>query len=345
MLGTVLFTRLLLMPFPGAAAGEASQALRAFFKEQVGLSEEEIARLRRGEVIAKVLPSQRADEIVVFGAVWIEARPERYSQFVFDFDRLRRLPGYLGVQRLSDPPALAELQGFTLEPEDIKSLKTCRPDRCGVQLSARAIQELQQSLDWTNWSAVTSRVNNRIQQMALEILQSYRLQGNRALGIYQDVPQAFDVGAELSLLLKRAEPLPLFLPELSQFVLDYPQTAMQNVQSVFYWEKVDFGLKPTLRLNHAFTYQSNSPRGPAYVAGIKQLYASHYFKIALDVSECIPEIRQNAKPGFYLISLRGSTLTGLTGFKGSFVRRMVVSRVRSAQEKGLAEIKKVLESQ
>jgi hypothetical protein len=47
--------------------------------------------------------------------------------------------------------------------------------------------------------------------------------------------------------------------------------------------------------------------------------------------------------GFYLISLKGSTQQGLTGLKGSLLRRIVVGKARSAQKKALINIKKVLE--
>jgi len=47
--------------------------------------------------------------------------------------------------------------------------------------------------------------------------------------------------------------------------------------------------------------------------------------------------------GSYFISLKGSIQQGLAGLKGSLLRRIVVSKTRTAQEKGLINIKKVLE--
>lgn len=45
----------------------------------------------------------------------------------------------------------------------------------------------------------------------------------------------------------------------------------------------------------------------------------------------------------YVISLKGSTQQGLTGFMGFFRRRVVVSKTLSAQENSLIDIKKALE--
>ncbi len=301
----------------GALFGSAQTTpeLRVFFKEQVGLSDDQIDMIARGGAIAKVLPSPRPSEIVVFGAVFINATPEEYVRFAFDLDRLRRLPSYLGVGRISDPPALADLEGFILETEDLKDLKTCKPGKCAVQLPTEAMQELQRSLDRSSGSGA-SQVNARIQRMALEVLRRYQREGNNALGIYRDNSRPFDVDAELRSLLGRSEVLPVYLPALSRYLLDYPNTTLPNVESSFYWEKVAFGLKPTLRLNHVVTYRSAGPRGAAQVLAVKQLYASHYFQLALDITECIPDISPYGIKGFYLISLRGSTQPGTHGMEG-----------------------------
>lgn len=76
---------------------------------------------------------------------------------------------------------------------------------------------------------------------------------------------------------------------------------------------------------------------------VKQLYASHYFQLALDLTACVPERGDDGSKGFYLVSLKGSTQQGLTGFKGSILRHIIVSRTRSAQEKVLIGIKQALE--
>jgi hypothetical protein len=41
--------------------------------------------------------------------------------------------------------------------------------------------------------------------------------------------------------------------------------------------------------------------------------------------------------------LRGSTQQGLTGWKGAILRRFIVGKTRSAQEKVLVSVKKALE--
>ncbi len=179
--------------------------------------------------------------------------------------------------------------------------------------------------------------------MALEILLRYREGGNSVLGSYRDQPRPFDVDAHLQSLLERPETLPVHLPELNRYLLDYPNATLANVESSFYRERVNFDLKPTLRLNHMIAYRLADPRSAAHVVAEKQLHASRYFQLALDLTACVPEVGRANNAGFYLISLKGSIQQGLARLKGSLLRRIVVSKRRTAQEKALINIKKVLE--
>jgi hypothetical protein len=309
----------------------------------MGLSDAQIAMIGHGKAIAKVIPSRTPEEIIVFGAVFINAFPEEYATLALDPRWLRRSPSYLAVARFSDPPVLSDLEGFTLEPEDIRNLRSCRPGKCGVQLPAEAMLELQRSLDWSK-ADVSAMVNDRIRRMALDILCRYQQDGNSVLGSYRDTDRPFDVNTQFQSLLARSAALPVYLPELNSHLLDYPKTKLTKTESLFYWEKVDFGMKPTLRLNHAISYQSEGPGGEVQVVAVKQLYASHYFQLALDLTACVRESGRTGGKGFYLISLKGSTQQGFTGWRGSLLRRIVVSRTRSAQENLLVNIKQALEA-
>ena len=64
----------------------------------------------------------------------------------------------------------------------------------------------------------------------------------------------------------------------------------------------------------------------AYAIAEKQLYSSHYFETALDLSLCIRGSEDQTQSGFYLIMAMGSEQAGLTGFKGSIAREAAVGR-------------------
>ena len=75
----------------------------------------------------------------------------------------------------------------------------------------------------------------------------------------------------------------------------------------------------------------------------KQLFSSPYFETALDLTVCIRGSDDTTRPGFYLLRTMGSEQGGLTGFKGSIVRKVAVGRTASSLEKSLAAIETNLE--
>jgi hypothetical protein len=315
-----------------------------FFREYVGLNDDQIAAIRGGKAVAKIIESRTPDEVFVFGSVYVESTPEKYLKLASDVDALRKLPSYLAIRKFSDPPQLSDLEGFTLEPEDVKELKKCEEGKCEVQLPTEAMEVFKQSV---NWSApdVDNQVNQLAQKMALEAIVKYQQGGNTALGTYRDKKHPAVVADTFQSLLSRSKALPVYLPELHDYLLDYPKANAENVESQFYWEKVNFGLKPTLRIVQAIVYRGTSATEPAYAVAVKQLYASHYFETALDLTICVRDRAHASKPGIYLITLKGSQQAGLTGFKGGIVRKVAVDRTRSSLEKALAAVKVKLETQ
>lgn len=339
---------LLLLLFPlgksGIQATDDSVEPNKFFREFVGLNNDQIREIREGKAVAKILDSPTADQVFVFGSVYIDSTPEQYLKFASDVDALRKLPSYLALRKFSDPPQLADLAGFTLDEDDFKHLKNCNAGHCEVQLPTEAMEEFQRSVNWSAPDA-TDQANHLAQQMALQALLNYKQGGNAALGTYRDKNHPAVVAETFASLLSRSKALPVYLPELREYLLNYPKADSSGIESEFYWEKVNFGLKPTIRMVQAVIYQGKSPTEPAYAVAVKQLYASHYFETALDLTVCVQDTQHPDHPGFYLITLKGSQQAGLTGFKGGIVRKVAVDKTRSSLAKAMASIKQKLESQ
>jgi hypothetical protein len=325
------------------AAGNPVEPAK-FFHEFVGLNDDQIREIRDGKAVAKILDSPTADQVFVFGSVYINSTPERYLKFASDIDALRKLPNYLVLRKFSDPPQLADLAGFTLDDEDFKQLKNCKAGHCEVQLPIEAMEEFQRSVNWSAPDAA-DQANRLAQQMALQALLNYQQGGNAALGTYRDKNHPAVVAETFAALINRSKGLPMYLPELREYLLNYPKADSANIESQFYWEKVNFGLKPTIRMVQAVIYKGKSSEKPAYAVAVKQLYASHYFESALDLTVCVKDTQHPDHPGFYLITLKGSQQAGLTGLKGGIVRKVAVDKTRTSLEKALASIKQKLESQ
>lgn len=329
----------LLLIAPVTKAQSSDEPYR-FFREFGGLSEDQIAAIRSGKAVAKIIESDTPDEVFVFGSVYVEGSPESYLKLASDFNALRKLPGYLAIQRFSNPPQFSDLEGFTLEKQDLDELKNCKVGNCEVQLPTEAIDSLKQSIDWSA-PDVADRVNQLARQMAFQALLNYMNGGNTALGVYRDKNHPSAVAETFETLITRLSALPMYIPDLNQYLLEYPKVKSGKVQASFFWEEVNFGLKPTFRIVQMVVYRGTSPSDPAYAIAEKQLYASHYFESALDLTVCV---RDAHRPGFYIITVKGSKQAGLTGLKGSIVRKVAVDRARSSLERVLITIKQRLES-
>ena len=324
---------------------QTNSELKNFLSQKIGLNQEQIMAIQNGQPFAKNMEPRSPAEMFVFGVVYINAAPESYVKFATDFNRLSQIPGYLAIKRFSTPPQASDLEGFGFDGDDVKGLKDCKPGNCVVQLPASTMEELRKTV---NWSApnVDDQVNQFTQKLALSRLLQYQKEGNRILGaVYNDKNQQVNVADQFKYMISYSQALPRELPDFYNYLLNYPEARPANVEDSFYWDKVKFGLKPTLRVVHVVTMHGDKPDQPAYVIAEKQLYSSHYFETALDLTFCIRGSDDPKESGFYLVKAMGSEQAGLTGVKGSMVRRIAVSHSVSDLQKSLASIKDVLEHQ
>jgi len=324
------------------AIPQSSPGVDTFFRENIGLSDEQIAAIRSGQPLVKPLPPRTPEEVLLFGAVYIHAAPETFFQYARNFDRLREVPGFLALRVFTDPPQLSDLQGFAFDSDDIRDLKGCEPGNCRIQMPATSIEKLHQIIDWSA-PDVDEQVNQHLQETAFERLLAYQREGNAALGVYNDKHLPTDVPEQFAYLLSYGNALPEHVPDFYHYLLTYPRGKPANFEETFYWAKVKFGLKPTLRIEHIVTMRAKPPDPIACAIARKQLYSSHYFRTALDLSVCVRDRDDPKQPGFYLMKALGSEQAGLTGPKGSIVRKAAVSRAASNLQKALAAIRDTIQ--
>jgi hypothetical protein len=308
----------------------------------LGLTADEIAAVDAGRSVAKVLAWGGASEVYVFGAVRIHGTRETYLKAARDLRRLSGAPGYLGVGELPDPATAQDLEDLAFEADDVKALKSCRDGACDVQLPMASIEAFREGVDFSRPDAV-DQANAVGRSLIVRMVHSYQHGGDDALGAYRDKQHPARIADQFRTMMGRASVLPDIIPELRRYLLDYPNAALPNAQSFFYWEKVAFGLKPTIRVNHAVIYRGRAERRNFGIVAIKQLYATHYFHTALDLSVCVDDAVDGSGSGFYLLTLKGSQQEGLTGIKGSMLRKAVVDKTRQALERALTSIKQTVE--
>jgi hypothetical protein len=325
---------------PGAC--QTSAELQSYLTKTIGFKPDQVEEIRKGKPVTKVMKSRTAADIIIVGAVYINATPERYIRLYNDFDGFRRLAINLASGKFNNPPAVGDLDGFMFDVKDVKELRTCKPRDCKIQLPAESMEAYQKSIEWSA-PDVTERVNQLLRQRTIDRLQSYQHDGNRALMTYDDKDEPVNTGKQFESILSYAQTLPANLPDFRRYLLAYPDGRPANTQEMFYWANEKFGLKPTLRVVHVVTWQSQSVNEPAYAIAEKQLYASHYFQTALNLTFLVRGTDASKPSGFYLVKATGSTQAGLTGFKGSIVRKKAVKQAASFLEESLRDVKNNLE--
>jgi len=326
-----------------APPAQSIAGVRGYLSRVAALSDAELVTLERGRPVTKAVPTRNNAEIYLLGVIRIDASPADYLARVTDPARLGSMPGYRDVGRITESTTADDLPGFRLEPRDIQDLRDCRPGDCALQLPAASMPAA--STAARNPASTAAPVlDSQFRTIALDLVRDYRLRGNAALPVYHDAAHEAQVVERFRPLVARLDTLALLPPAFVPLLIDFNGGNIPpEIRSLFYWEKIVFGLKPTLRVLHAMAYAPEPASGLSCAVGIKQLYASHYLRAAIDFSACVPAPDREGTHGFYLVSVAGSQQEGVTGFTGSIVRRIAVSRARGGLEGALTRIKDSLE--
>jgi hypothetical protein len=275
----------------------------------LGLTPEQIAAIDTSRPVSKILPWGGPSEVYVFGGVHIVGSPETYLEGARDVARLSSMPGYQGIGEIRDDATVADLSALAFEPEDVQALKTCREGACDVQLPTSGIHLFRDGVNWSRRDAA-DQANALARQGVLQLVQAYRRGGNKALGEFRDKQHPTRIADQFQTMIDRASALPDVLPELRRYLLEYPNAALAGADSFFYWEKMSFGLKPTIRVNHAVIYRGRTQGRDFAVVAIKQLYATRYYETALDLSVCVDDGTDATPQGFYLLTLKARRKMG-----------------------------------
>lgn len=301
-------------------------ALERYFADIVHPSALERSTLLSGAPVTKLLEADAGKEVAVFGAVWIKAATARYVERLKDIEHFERGGGFRVTRRISNPPRLEDFDALALPSEDVEDLRSCRVGDCELKLSAEALDRLRRTIDWSKPTA-RQDVESLMRQMALDYVTRYLEGGNQALAVYRDRARPTFVASEFRSMVETMPTLTTFEPKLQAYLLDFPAASLPSATSFLYWQEAQFGLKPTIRINHLVIHED----GDAIVVANKQLYATHYFWTALELRVLLPEPARGQ--GFWFVTVSRSRSDGLSGFMG----RVIGGRVRTEARKGIED--------
>jgi hypothetical protein len=326
-----------------SAAARSHESAAQLFGQRFGFTASQLAAVDAGTSVAVVLPSSVDHEIAVAGAVFVQATASRLASALQDVERLESGKGFIQTKRLSNPPRLGDFAGFRWPAGDVEALRDCRPRRCSVKLGQPAF-DLLAKIDWSAPDAA-ERVNAFGRQTSLDYVLAYRKGGNRNLAIYVDSERPQSVAREFEEMSGRVDLWPDILTPLAKYLRGYPTAARpRQTSDFFYWSLAEFGLRPVFRINHVVVHGTGRASGPLHVVLVKQLYASHYFRTALEVRAVVGDGRPSGK-GVYLVIVNMARSDGLTGWLGGLViRPRATDGSRDGLERALTAIKRMAEA-
>ena len=325
--------------------GEAPAIGQAAFPPSTGgvlhtvlkLTAEERNVLLAGSPLARNLEADPAKEVSVFGAIWIGAPIAKYIAALQDIENFEKGPGFRATKKVSEPARVQDFAEFVLPADDVRDLRACKVGDCELKVSGEALARLKKEVDWTKPDA-KAQVERLVRAMAVDYINGYREGGNSRLAVYRDGNNPTFVANEFRELVSGMPELGEYVPDMRQYLLEYPMAAARPTTSFIYWQEAEFGLKPTIRLNHVAIQES----AEATIVASKQLYSSHYFWTALELRALIPDPSRGQ--GFWFVNVNRSRSDGLTGFVGRMIRGKVRDGARKGIESALTAAKKTLEA-
>jgi hypothetical protein len=255
---------------------------------------------------------------------------------VRDIETFERGGSFRVTKRIGRPPRLEDFAALRLSDEDVAALRQCRRGDCDLKMSESAMAAIHATVDFRSPSA-HAQVEGIFRERMFDLVRRYLSQGNAALPVYHDAPRPTNVADEFRQMVADMPSITTYLPHLQRYLLDYPRAPLPDATDFLYWQDVEFGLKPTVRISHMVIHEAPDET----VVASKMLYASHYFLTGLELRVLAPDPSRG--PGFWFITMSSSRVDGLTGFTGFFVRRRVRGDVERGSQRLLIATKARLE--
>lgn len=322
------------------------QPVPSIFREgleaEFHFSADDFVKVQSGEAVAHMAPTGRPDDVRMAGIVFIKVSSDAYIKAFRDIERFQIAKEVVRTKRFSSPPVESDLADFPFSDFKKAELLACRPGHCALKMPAEDMTALQTGIDWTAPDA-GARAAALIRQRIIAYINRYRLKGDSALAVYYDTPAPYSVAEGLRSLLGSETHIARAMPELIRFASEYPANRPPDTEDFLYWQEVAFGLRHVLRTEHVLIQKLPIPGDSHYVIISKMLFATHYFRAAIEYSYVFPVRTASGEPAIYMATAQRSFVDGMTGMKGAIIRRVADSRSPAKLVENLQSAKQILE--
>lgn len=298
----------------------------AFLRTYAGLSQVEQSAVERGESVAKLVDIADKRELAVCGIVRLAISADGFAARIRDIVEYKKNDAILQIGLFSDTPRLEDLDGLTIEADDLKALKDCKVGDCDVRLPAKQIDQFRSEIDWKRADS-SKRANALARQMLLQYVTAYLAGGTDKLAEYGDRKRALRLADESRSLMAASPLLTSYAPELRSYLESFPSGTLEKVENVVYWSKEKFGLKPVVSVTHMTIYTVRKAGVANVIVSSRQIYASRYFDSSLALTVLVEAAPVGQTPTSYLVYLNRSRTDQLGGILGSAKRSFVEGRM------------------
>ena len=329
-----------------AAAGLAAQPMPAQMREvltrEYQMPASDLDRAEKGHAVARMVPTESRDDVRMAGVIRIHVSADEFMRAYRRIEEFEASPEVIQTGRFSTPPVLADIANYQLPGFDAAELKDCRPGNCSYKLPAWLMEDLHARIDWAAPDA-EARAKSLIRQHWIAYLHRYQQQGDSALAVYYDTPAPYSLADGLRSVMSASKALWDQLPDLATYVENYPRLKPAGTDDFFYWQEAAFGLKHVLRCQHVIIRKLPNPDGPHYAIVSKMLFATHYFRAAIEFKYVYPVRTPSGQPAIYLMVCQRSYVDGMTGVRGMILRKIAESRSPAKLKDNLELARKRLE--
>ena len=309
------------------------------FPLALSLTPADLAQLNAGESIVELLPANER-EVAVRAITQTDAHPGGLIAWTRHIEELHKGRYVAAIGRFSQPPRIEDLEGLSLDDEDLTDLRRCRPGKCGMKLSDAEIAHVRDTIvaAGADWKPAVQEI---FRSIVLARADAYMAQGHAPAASYHDSKRPVLLDSEFAAIASEVGLAHPRLFPLTNYLSLYPKGEMLDTESFLYWSKESLGAKPIVSITHVVMMENRGQRGHEALVARKQVYASHYILASLSftaISAAPDGTRQ------YLIYLNRSRSDVFDGLFGGFIRRTIARRLRAEAPQALQVLRQKLES-
>ncbi len=336
---TVLAATTLTALLSAATAAQEADRVRAFVANAFHITSAELAKVGRGEVVARTIDAKDDREVATLGVARMRTTPEFYVERLHDIAGFKQADAVLQIGAFSTPPRIEDVAGLTLEEADIKSLRSCRVGRCGLQLTADAIRRFN-ALPWRDRNPAP-QANALMRKILVEAATEYRHSGTAAMH-YADQEAPSSLHEEFASLVSTGTGGWHLFPELTQHLVTFPPAARSATEDLLYWSKEQVGRKTVVSVTHLAIHRLGPDSPAAYAVASRQIYGSHYYDSSLGLTVLLRDPSEPS-PSTFIVYVNRSRIDMFGGLFGGMVKSVVSSRARSTVGSQLERMRHTLE--